>query len=404
MRFFYLDAALQARHSHHGEYCRLIAGELRRRGLRPVIWGHRELRADLAEELGAQPCFRWFTYLQSFRRKDPIAGWLRDFDVGWRLTLEDMQRITPFSNEDIVYFSSVWPAQFMALLQWLGPISPERRPRVFVEFGTEPGVKLTQSPARHSQIEVLEPRLDPRGTLYRYVGSLAKPQDFPRACLFTFEQTVSEIYRVLTGWPFATLPWPHGSVVSNRSRSGKRPVRAAVIGHQRSEKGFQHIPEVMRQLFDKADVEFLVHNSAPEEMVDTQNALRELARNHPRLTLDERSVYGLHWAGILEQADLMICPYDPVRYATSHSALVTECIANGIPCVVPANTIAAAMCREFGGVAVEISEWTATAIVASIRTALANFDMLAERARAAAQRWQQLNGAPRLVDRLLQAP
>ena len=350
-----------------------------------------------------RPFFRWFTYLQSFRRKDPIAGWLRDFDVGWRLTLEDLQRITPVSNDDVVYLSSVWPAQFMALLQWLGGMAPAMRPRVFVEFGTEPGVKLTPALASRWQIEVPEPRLEPRGTLYRYVASIAKQRDFPSVFLCTFEQTVSDIYQALTGWPFATLPWPYACVVSNRGLSGKRPIRAAVVGHQRSEKGFQHIPEVLRQLHDTADVEFLVHNSAPEEMVDTQNALRQSAGTNTRLILDERSVYGSEWAGILEQVDLMVCPYDPVRYATSHSALVTECIANGIPCLVPANTIPAAMCREFGGMAVEISGWTAASIVTGIRTALANFDMLAERAQVAAQRWREFQGAPRLVDRLLQA-
>jgi hypothetical protein len=365
--------------------------------------GHQEVIAELKKELGVQPLFRWWTYLQIYRRQDPIAGWLRDFDVAWRVTLEDLQRITPVSAEDIVYFNSVYPAQFMALLQWMSSMPKESRPRAFVEFGTEPGVVITSTIANNRQFEVMDPRREPRGTLYRYVGSIARKEDFPKVCLFTFERTVSEIYQALTGWPVATLPWPHLAVLAIRDRSGKRPIRAAVVGHQRTEKGFQFIPDVLRQLLDGSNVEFLVHNSAPEEMAGAQNAVREMARNNARVILDERSVFGPEWAQILDRADLVICPYDPIRYASSHSAVVTECIANGIPCVVPANTVLAAMCRDFGGMAAEIPEWSVAGIVAGIGAGLTDFDALAARASTAAQRWQQVQGTPRLIDQLLQA-
>jgi hypothetical protein len=401
MRFFYLDAAFSVRHGHHGEYCRLLSAELRSRGIEPVVLGHREVIAELRQELGVRPFFRWWTYLQIHRKQDPIAGWLRDFEVAWRLTLDDLQRITPLSADDIVYFNSVYPAQFMALLQWLSGIPKEMRPRAFVEFGTDPGVVISSTTLNNWQLDVPDPRRDPRGTLYRYVGSIAKPEDYPKVCLFTFDRMVSRIYQTLVGWPVATLPWPHHAMFPVRNRAGNRPIKAAVVGHQRLDKGYQFIPDVLRQLQDAPEIEFLVHNSAPEEMIETQIAIREMARANPRVIVDERSVFGADWALILDRADLVICPYDPVRYASSHSAVVAECIANGIPCVAPANTILANMCREFGGMAAEIQEWSAAGMVAGIRAGIAEFDTLAVRAVAAAQRWQQVQGASRLVDQLL---
>ena len=191
------------------------------------------------------------------------------------------------------------------------------------------------------------------------------------------------------------------AILPLRCRFGKRPIRAAFIGHQREEKGFHFVPDLLRTLLDTTDLEFLVHNSMPEEMIATQRAVREIALNNPRFIVDERPVFGTEWAQILDKADLVICPYDPVRYGSSYSAIVAECIANGIPCVVPANTVLATMCREFGGVAAEIPEWSVAGIVAGIRAGLTDFDSLATRAAAAAPLWQQRHGAPRLVDRLL---
>ena len=403
MRFIYLDPGLRTINGHHGEHCGLIRAELRRRGIDPAIVGYQEVAVELRQELGVQPFFRWWTYAQSYRKQDPIAGWLRDFEVGWRVTLEDLKRIPALAADDIVYVSSVRPVQFMAILQWIGSLPKEAQPRVFVEFATEPGVVVSKTGENTSQLVVTDPRQEPRGTLYRFVGSSASQASFPNVCLFTPDRVVSEIYHALTGWAFATLPFPFSAKLVLRCRSGKRPIRVAVIGHQRVDKGFSFIPDVVKHLLDAPDVEFLVHNSSPQEMPEPQNALRELARNNPRVILDERPLLGAEWAKILDRADLVICPYEPVRYASSYSGIAAECIANGIPCVVSANTIMAAMCKDFGEMAAEIPDWSVAGIVAGTRLALANFDELGVRAHAAAQRWQQHQGAPHLVARLLQA-
>ena len=401
MRFHYLDCALHAKHAHHAENCRSITDELRQRGIDPIVRGFQQVNPELTQELGVEPFFRWYTYFRHYRNQDPVAGWLRDFYAGAQITVEDLQRIAPLAVDDIVYFSSVYPAQFMAVLHWLNGMPKDTRPNAFVEFGTEPGVVLSSRTGDDFRFEVMDPRREPRGTLYRYAASVLKAEDFPKVCLFTYDRIVSSIYQGLMGWPMATLPCPHRAILPPRSRSGKRPIRVAILGHQRPEKGFHFVPDILRTLLNEPELEFLVHNSMPDEMVDAQRAVRELALNNPRMIVDERAVFGTDWAQILGKADLVICPYDPVRYGSSYSALVAECVANGIPCVVPANTILAYTCREFGGTAAEIADWSVTGIVAGVRTALADFDSLAMRAAAAAPRWQEMHGAPRLVDRLL---
>ena len=402
MRFIYLDTGLRTTNGHHGERCRLILAELRRRGIDPTILGCQDVAVEFRQELGVQPFFRWWTYAQPYRTQELEAGWLRDFEIGWRITLEDLKRITPVSSDDVVYFCSVHPAQFRALLEWIGSLSREARPRVFAEFVAEPGVKVSGVSETNIQLKLVDPRLEPRGILYRFVGSSISQASFPNVCTFTFHRTHSEIYQAITGWTFATLPFPHSAVLPIRPRAGRRPIQVATIGHQRKDKGFDFIPDVVQQLLDGPDVEFLVHNSSPEEMPGPQNALRDIARNNPKVNLDERPVLGAEWAKVLDRADLVICPYDPVRYATSWSGIVVESIANGIPCVVPANTIMASMCRDFGGMAAAFRDWSVAGVVEASRVALANFDELAVRANAAAHQWPNQQGTPRLVDRLLQ--
>jgi hypothetical protein len=402
MRFIYLDTGLRSTIGHHGERCRLIRAELRRRGIDPTILGYQDVAVELQQELGVQPFFRWWSYFHMYHAQDLDAGWLRDFEIGCRVTLEDLQQITPVASDDIVYCSSAYPVQFMALMQWMATFSRETRPRVFVEFVGEPGVKLASPGSTSLQFNLVDPRQDPRGVLYRFVGTSISQAGFPNVCPITFNRTYSEIYQAITGWTFTTLPFPHSAVLPIRNRSGKRPIQVATIGHQRVDKGYNFVPGIVQQLLDVPDVEFLVHNSTPEEMPGPQNALREIARNHPRVKLDERPAHVAEWAQVLDRADLVICPYDPLRYATSWSGIVVECIANGIPCVVPSNTIMAAMCRDFGGMAAEFRDWSVADIVAGIRLALANFDDLADRANAAAHRWPNQQGTPRLLDRLLE--
>jgi hypothetical protein len=402
MRFIYLDTGLRSTIGHHGERCRLILTELRRRGIDPTILGDQEAAVELRQELGVQPFFRWWSYSHLYHVQDLDAGWLRDFELGWRVTLEDLKRISPVASDDIVYFGSAYPVQFMALLQWMASLSREARPRVFVEFVGEPGAKQASPGSTSLQFNLVDPRQDPRGVLYRYVGTSISQASFPNVCLFTFNRAYSEIYQAITAWTFTTLPFPHSAVLPIRNRSGKRPIQVATIGHQRVDKGFHFVPDVVQQLLDVPDVELFVHNSTPEEMPGPQTALREIARNHPRVNLDERPALVAEWAKVLDRADLVMCPYDPHRYATSWSGIVAECIANGIPCVVPSNTIMATMCRDFGGMAAEFRDWSVAGIVAGIRLALANFDELAVRANAAAHQWPNQQGTPHLVDRLLQ--
>jgi len=148
------------------------------------------------------------------------------------------------------------------------------------------------------------------------------------------------------------------------------------------------------------DISLLPHNPEPDKMIETQNALRDLAARNPRLILDERVAGPTRWSELLDASDLILCPYG-VSYALGRSAVVGDAVANGIPVVVPANTAPARLVNEFSGSGTAFERWEPDSIVEATTKALIHFDEIARRAHAAAHKWPEIHGPARLVDAIL---
>src|SRR5439155_1206590 len=154
--------------------------------------------------------------------------------------------------------------------------------------------------------------------------------------MMTFEPSSSTAYQVLLGKPVGVLPVPRLAATTPRNRAGRRPITVSVVGHQRPDKGYQHMPEVARRLLQaRPDIRVLAHNADPQGMPDTRQAMRALAAADRRVIIDERLAGQQAWAEVLDASDLILCPYDPARFAFSYSAVAAEAVANAIPMVVP---------------------------------------------------------------------
>ena len=254
--------------------------------------------------------------------------------------------------------------------------------------------------AQYCRFEPREPRRDPRATLYRYAASIFDSACHSGVTLLSFEKAVSKIYQYLLRLPVQTFSWPHKSVVNRlRERCGEAVV-VSFLGHQRQTKGFHLVPDILRELGNLSGVEFLVHNAAPGQMRMVHEEVRSLASSMPNLAIDETVADGQYWTKLLEASDLVVCPYYPPSYAASHSALLAECIANEIPCVIPAGTILASMASQYGRSALEFSEWNAKTIASSVRIAVENYEQYSRNALSAAKNWAKSEGAEWLIEQL----
>jgi len=399
MRLYYADPGLMDDLGHHANSCRFIVGELRARGIDTRVLAFVQVDRSIQAELSAMPHFRAYTYWLT--DGDPICGWLNAYHDVAQKTRDDLYRLTDIGSDDVLYFNSGQAAQLFALAQWLATVPLPEVPHVVIELGLDPGLEVQISPDGVS-ISTRDPRIDARAVLLRHAARQLPTVADRRFHITTFEPNSSAAYRGLLGKRVGVLPLPRGAVTQIRSRAGRRPITVAVLGHQRPEKGYQFMPEVFSRLLDaRADVRVLAHNGAPEEMRETQQALRALAATEPRITIDERQAGERTWAGLLDATDLILCPYDPGKFAVSYSAVAAEAVANGIPLVVPKGSSMARLMSEFGGAGTMFDRAESPAILEATNRALDRFDLVAALADAGASKWRQINGPSKFVDALL---
>lgn len=401
MRFVYIDTGLASNVGHHANSCRHITGELRRRGIHTEIYAHSAIVPELKQELNAIAHFKHDTYTTRYPESsgywDPVCGWLRDFDKIWQSNRDDLRKIAVDGESTLVYMSSVWPAQFMAAIQWLRSFSVAQRPTVVTEFGTSPGLQL-----RDGQFHAPLPHEDSRPFLYRYSVLGLRPEEHRFIKPVTFDANSAAVYQFFLNMPFTALPLPFEATTTRRNRSGARPITVSFLGHQRGEKGYHLLPALLPMLLDqRPDIRVLVHNGHPGHMPAEHEAMRRIAAGEPRIEMNELPADAELWRKLLEQSDLIVCPYDPAAFLAGYSAVATEAIANGIPFVASAVTTLETLLRQFGSPGCVFERWTAASVCSAVVRAIDNFDNIAGIAHQASAKWARERGPAQLVDALL---
>ena len=401
MHFFYIDPGLRDDLGHHANSCRLITRELAALGIGFSVHAHASVVPALQQELGARPVFSQLTYWSTDH--DPISGWLTSFLHSAAATHHDMSRVPRPARDDFVYLNSAQAPQFMALLGWAQGVPAAQRPHLAVEFGTGPGLDFERE-AKGLRIRTRDPRQDPRAVLYRHAATLLPKLEAARVNLFTFEEMSSHLYGFLLKAPVRALPLPQCAAGPIVLRGGRRPPTVSVLGHQRPDKGYALVPEILRILLDRRpDVRLLVHNGAPGEMAEVQQAVRNLIPGHPMLTVDERLAGPALWQELLQRSDIILCPYPVWRFASAYSAVAAEAVANAIPMVVPAGTTLSALLDRFGGGGTRFEGAAPAAIAEATIRAIDEFEALGARAISAAVKWGKTMGPANMVRALIEA-
>lgn len=398
MRFFYTDAGLRDQHGHHANICRSVIRELRSRGIATATFACADIDGALRAELDAVPLFRHFSYLTT--DGDPVNGWRNVFDVGARLTTEDLGRLPAIGREDVLFCYTAMPTMLFALTQWLAMRPRDTWPQIVVELGTDTG--LVPSPAGDGTFVAPDPQVDPRAVLYRHAATQIPTDARAHLHLFYVDSLNAEIFSSLLQYPVHVLPSFHGAYGPPRRRGTRRPLTIGALGHQQLIKGYHLMPEIaLRVLFARSDCRFIIHNSFPQQLPDLQAIVRTMAESQTRIVVDERTVAPETWAGLLDAVDILLCPYDAQHYRMMPSGIVADAIANAMPFVGPTGTSMARMQRDYeagGGV---FDGFAPEPIAAATIAAIETIDRQAELSLAAATRWAARNGVGQAVDTLL---
>lgn len=322
MRVFYGDAGLTGDVGHHANHCRYIAGELRARAIDTQVFAFAGLAPALQTELGAIPHFRSYTYRQS--DYDPIAGWLSDFDTAAASFEEDLSRLPQLEADDLLYLSALSPAQLLAVVRWHDALPIGRRPAIVLELVTS-DLELARAPSG-VQVTIPDPREKPRPTLFRFAAKRLGASDRSRFHFVAYTQTYADLFAMLLETPVEVVPFPYRAVTKLRDRAGAQPIAVSVLGHQRLEKGYAELPEILflllqsRPLLRRArpDIRVFVQaasirdpsnsESGQSESPETDAALRALAAEDARLSADERAFGRDGWPQCLSVPTLFSAP------------------------------------------------------------------------------------------------
>ena len=198
------------------------------------------------------------------------------------------------------------------------------------------------------------------------------------------DELVCELYQSFSpGLHIARLPCPHDGAPNDRRPSALR--RIGFFGHQRVRRGLNLLPQLVTALLERG-FEVVVQ--------DSSGTLRRRGDNDPRLLV---LPFVADFPAEIARCDVIIWPSQWETYMDNSSGVVSECIATGVPVILPSGCVPAALASRFG-CGTFFHEFSCDAILEAVDEAAQRFPALVAQAHAAATGWRAVNGTDRLVD------
>ncbi|MFC2950926.1 glycosyltransferase [Marinicaulis aureus] len=140
------------------------------------------------------------------------------------------------------------------------------------------------------------------------------------------------------------------------------------LGSARLEKGFQHIPDIVAHVFERAtgDIRFILHASPQivgrdPKITEAINRLQARPEGQAHLLLEPLS--DDDYQDLLLASDVVLLPYGEHEYRVRGSAVVTEALAAGKTIVATANTYPGKAAHTHGGLTADTPASFADAIL-----------------------------------------
>ena len=407
MKILYIDTGLRFPDGHLASSGLSLPPAFRRLGHQVTILGHCDLAPSLQRDIGALPFFRIYTWQRT--SSEPLVGWMVDFAYYVDLTVADLHRAwREFGPFDLVYVNTARPVQLAATGLWIKEGFPDQSamPAVVVQLGTTPG--LLRAEGSDGPIFTMR---DPSTLLHRYATSIVGKEWMQKIALVAVNETIAEEYSYIVDLPVAPTTAPE-ELPASRQREPVDTLTIGFMGHQRIDKGYEFLPDLISLLLSKRSrLRFIVQHSdpdgrsqaEPERMARVTARLRSLADRASNIELILKPATGAAWFSLIDRCDIVALPYEPANYTDSYSAIFGEALASGAVLVAPANTTMASEIKGAGGVGTTFDDWTVPSIASAIDKAIEQFPNLASRAYAGGQTWRTQRGPDAYVSAIIEA-
>ncbi|MFI4933376.1 MAG: glycosyltransferase [Caulobacterales bacterium] len=357
MRISLLDPGLAQLRGHHFDIDRRVARALAGRGHQVEVHGHASATSELTTHaaqsgLTFHPTFRAYTYGGLPKAETAIEGYGLLADI----TAQDLAGVP---QTDLWLWPTLTAFQLLAAASTAFPVR---------QIG---GVWFT-----------------PRWPLTVGARGWARAarrvaQGTNQIIVAAYDEPLRQLYRSFSpDLDIGVMPCPFDGAANDRQPSTLR--RIGFFGHQRGERGLDLMPELVAALLGR-NYEVVVHDSGGA-----------LTRKESLPGL-EMLAFVDDFAAEIARCDLVIWPSRWESYAGATSGVVSECIATGVPVILPSGCLPADLAVRFG-CGTFFHEFSCEAILEAVDEAAARFPTLVAQARAAVTAWRAKNGTERLVD------
>lgn len=287
-------------------------------------------------------------------RVDPIAGELILFLDGATLIAEDLAQV---SDSDLW----IWPSMTAAHLYACAQFSPT----------VEISACIPEEPTH---------TLSHGRMWWRYAFARAERAKL-RLVIGTTTKRLTDEYSILAGSvQIGQFPVPHDGAPCIAPKTELRKV--GFFGAQRFEKGAEVLPELIAMLL-RDGYEVVLHDSGNLMHADETKGLTFLG-------------YLPALADEIAKCDLVILPYAAMRYRMRASGILWECLASGVPVIVPANTDIGAQVK-LTGTGKTFASFSASEIYQTVKDMHMDFLQIAGETFKKSRRWSESEGVDRFV-------
>jgi glycosyltransferase involved in cell wall biosynthesis len=323
MKALIVDPALHSMGGHHYNATLSLQAELSALGV-----DHASLVSAFADdqtvrELGGTPCFSKALYGRSY--EDPA-----EFARNVRETAAELSRGLRQRR----------PAPDLLILPCCDQVLALAVARQFRRnwFRRPPLVVLWLLFGPHYRKPTDDPSLGPLYAECRAAfASLRQAVGADRIIAHCETSGMAEAYRDVTGLEIGVAPGPGLSSKADTLRVGRRPgaPTVACIGYANESKGYRLLPgAVERVLAVDRNVRFMIHGVfSGSDAADQGPVFERLAGLGPRVVVRTDVLSSADYLAWLQQADLLLLPYDPEVYRTRGSGVFTDARHMGLPVV-----------------------------------------------------------------------
>jgi glycosyltransferase involved in cell wall biosynthesis len=371
-RALIVDPALHSMGGHHHSAFLRLSRDLDELGVPHECLGSAVADEHVRHMLGVYPCFTESIYgrtewtYSEFRRRVKLTGTELKRALRWQWKKPDLI-ILPCGDQVLT----------LAVAEVIRRYSHRWEPHVVVWLLFGPNhSKPIEDPSNAGLFDEYREEISALRMCLR---------DDHRLSIFCETPGMAAAFRVALDVPIDTAPGPNlvrsDRVASNRPNIVRPTI--ACIGHANDPKGYGLLPDAIEQVLrTHPTVKFAIHGAI--NVFDhgrDRSPLDVLSTLGPRVTVNDNVLSPEDYVSWLEDADLLLLPYDPKIYKSRGSGVFVDATLLGKPVVVTAGCAFAKMAFAEGR-AVAIESYDSKGIAAAILTALTRLENLARQATA----------------------